>query len=175
MSVFTNALVLGVAEPHFNSGDIIFQVLMMVILLALLKKYAWKPLMGIMKQREDLIANEIEAAEMSRLEAQKLLEEQRNLLKEARSEAQSMIENAKHFGDQQREEIVVAARQEAEGLKESAKIEIQQQKESAVKALKEQVAHLSVMIASKVIEKELNEQDQEKLIQDYIHEVGEER
>ena len=60
-------------------------------------------------------------------------------------------------------------------LKESAKVEIEQQKEKAVTAIREQVASLSVLIASKVIEKELNEQDQEKLINEYIQEVGEER
>ena len=65
-----------------------------------------------------------------------------------------LIENAKKQGDIQREEIVVAARTEAERLKESAKLEIEQQKEKAVTAIREQVASLSVLIASKVIEKE---------------------
>ena len=148
---------------------------MFIILLALLKKFAWGPLMGIMKQREEHVANEIDTAEKSRKEAQELLEEQRNLLKEARKEAQELIENAKKQGEIQREEIIVAARAEAERLKETAKLEIEQQKEKAVAALREQVASLSVLIASKVIEKELNEEDQEKLINEYIQEAGEER
>ena len=62
---------------------------MFIILLALLKKFAWGPLMGIMKQREDHVAGEISAAEQSRAEAKKLLEEQRSLLKEARSRSTS--------------------------------------------------------------------------------------
>ena len=75
-------LVLGAVEgAHFNGGDIIFQLLIFIVLLALLKKFAWGPLMGIMKTREEHIANEISAAENSRLEAKKILEEQRNLLK----------------------------------------------------------------------------------------------
>ena len=87
--MLTNSFVLGAAEAHpFNGGDIIFQLFMFLILLALLKKFAWGPLMGIMKQREEHIADEISAAEKSRLEAKKLLEEQRYLLKEARTEAQ---------------------------------------------------------------------------------------
>ena len=72
---------------------------MFIILMALLKKFAWGPLMGIMKQREDHIANEIDAAEKSRIEATKLFEEQRALLKEARQEAQILIESAKKQGD----------------------------------------------------------------------------
>ncbi|AKP48816.1 MULTISPECIES: F0F1 ATP synthase subunit B [Bacillus] len=171
--MLTNALVLG--EAHINSGDIIFQLLMFIILLALLKKYAWGPLVGIMKQREDHIANEIEAAEKSRVEANKFLEETRQELKKAREDAQALIENAKKQGERQKDEIIAAARQEAERLKESAKAEINRQKEQAVAELRDQVASLSVLIASKVIEKELSEQDQEKLIQDFIKEAGEGR
>lgn len=171
--MLTNALVLG--EAHINSGDIIFQLLMFIILLALLKKYAWGPLVGIMKQREDHIANEIEVAEKSRVEANKFLEETRQELKKAREDAQALIENAKKQGERQKDEIIAAARQEAERLKESAKAEINRQKEQAVAELRDQVASLSVLIASKVIEKELSEQDQEKLIQDFIKEAGEGR
>lgn len=175
--MLTTTFVLGVVEgaPLFNGGDIIFQLLMFIVLLALLKKFAWGPLMGIMKQREEHIAGEIDAAEKSRAEAAKLLEEQRNLLKEARSEAQGLLESARKQGDAQREEIIVAARTESERIKEAAQMEIEQQKEKAVAAIREQVASLSVMIASKVIEKELSEQDQEQLINEYIQEAGEER
>ncbi|WP_071393289.1 F0F1 ATP synthase subunit B [Bacillus tuaregi] len=174
--MLTNGLVLGsAAHAGFNSGDIVFQLVMFIILMALLKKFAWGPLMGIMKQREDHIAGEISAAEQSRVESKKLLEEQRDLLKQARSEAQELVENAKKQGDVQREEIITAARDEANRLKENAKLEINQQKEQAVAAIREQVASLSVLIASKVIEKQLNEKDQEKLINQYIQQIGEER
>ena len=166
--------VLG-ASAGFNEGDIIFQLAMFILLLILLKKFAWGPLMGVMKEREEFVANEIENAEKSRKDAAALLEEQRSLLKEARVEAQQLIENAKKQGEIQREEIMVAARSEAGRLKESAKQEIDQQKNQAVAAIKEQVASLSVLIATKVIEKELTEKDQEKFIHDYIQEVGEKR
>jgi F-type H+-transporting ATPase subunit b len=175
--VLTNSFVLGAAAAHtgINWGDILFQLIMFIVLMALLKKFAWGPLMGIMKQREEHVANEITAAENSRLEAKKLLEEQRSLLKEARTEAQTLIEGAKKQGDVQREEIIAVARTEAERIKEAAKLEIDQQKEKAVAAIREQVASLSVLIASKVIEKELNAADQDKLINEYIQEAGEGR
>lgn len=175
--MLTSRFVLGAAEnaAHggFNGGDVIFQLLMFIILLALLKKFAWGPLMGIMKEREEHIAGEIGAAEKSRVEAGKILEEQRALLKEARQEAQSLIENAKKQGDVQREEIITAARSEAERIKEAAKLEIEQQKEKAVAAIREQVATLSVLIASKVIEKELTASEQDKLINEFIKEAVE--
>lgn len=172
-----NSLVLGAATAHagVNWGDILFQLVMFIVLMALLKKFAWGPLMGIMKQREEHVANEITAAENSRQEAHKLLEEQRSLLKEARSEAQNLIESAKKQGDIQRDEIIATARTEAERIKESAKLEIEQQKEKAVAAIREQVAHLSVLVASKVIEKELSAADQDKLINEYIQEAGDKR
>ncbi|CAM4166348.1 F0F1 ATP synthase subunit B [Lederbergia lenta] len=168
--MLANSFALGV---QFNGGDILYTLAAFAVLLIILKKLAWGPLMGIMIQREEHIANEIEAAEKSRAESNTLLEEQKSLLKEARLEAQSMIENSKEHGEVQREEIIQLARQEADRLRESARIEINEQKEQAIVALREQVASLSVMIASKVIEKELNEEDQQKLINEYIQRAGE--
>lgn len=169
-SVISHTFVLGASTGVFNGGDILFTLITFGILLFLIKKLAWGPLMGVMKQREEHIANEIDSAEKSRAETKQLLEEQRQLLKEARTEAQTLIENAKKQGDVQREEIISLARDEANRLKESALVEIEQQKEKAVAAIHEQVASLSVLIASKVIEKELSVEDQEKLINEYIQE-----
>jgi F-type H+-transporting ATPase subunit b len=171
--VLTSSLVLGMAE--INTGDILFQLAIFIVLMALLKKFAWGPLMGIMKEREAHVAGEISAAEKSREEAKGLLDEQRSLLKEARTDALNLIEAAKKQGELQREEIIATTREEAGRLKEAAKAEIEQQKEKAVTAIREQIASLSVLIASKVIEKELNAADQDKLINDYIQEAGEER
>jgi len=172
--MFTNNLVLG-AAMGFTGGDVVVQLVSFLILLWAIKKFAWGPLMKMMKDREEFVANEINNAEKSRVEAAKLLEEQRDLLKQARQEAQVLMDKAKHQADAQRESIIEDARKDAERLKNSALIEIEQQKEKAVATIREQVASLSVLVASKVIEKELNEQDQAKLIQDYIQEVGEKR
>ncbi|MEK3888506.1 F0F1 ATP synthase subunit B [Bacillus sp. FSL K6-3431] len=173
--MLTNQFVLGVTEStqKFNGGDILYTVAAFAVLLFILKKVAWGPLMGIMIKREEYIANEISAAEKSRIESNQFLEEQKALLKEARIEAQAMIENSKEHGEVQREEIIQVARQEADRLKESARLEINEQKEQAIVALREQVASLSVLIASKVIEKELSEDDQQKLINEYIQKAGE--
>jgi F-type H+-transporting ATPase subunit b len=131
--------------------------------------------MGIMKQREQHITSEISAAEQSNIEAKKLVEEQREMLKQSRQEAQELIENAKKLGEEQKNSIIQEARTEATRIKDSAVKEIEQEKDQAIAALREQVASLSVLIASKVIEKELNEQDQQKLISDYINDLGEAR
>ncbi|MFZ3589058.1 F0F1 ATP synthase subunit B [Bacillus sp. DJP31] len=160
---------------RLNTGDILFQLFVFLVLLALLRYFAFNPLMGIMKEREVRIANEIKSAEVSNSEAKKLVEEQRELLKQSRIEAQGLIENAKKLGEEQRNSIIQESRTEATRIKDSAIKEIQQEKDQAVSALREQVASLSVLIASKVIEKELNEQDQQKLISEYTQGLGEAR
>jgi F-type H+-transporting ATPase subunit b len=162
-------VLLGVAIPY---GTIIYQLVIFLILLALLRKYAFGPIMNIMKQREEHIASEIEAAEKSNAESKKLAEEQRAFLKQSRVEAQELIERAKKQAEEQKEGIVAAAKAEAESIKESALQEIQREKEQAIAALQAQVASLSVQIASKVIQKELKEEDQASLIRNYIKEVG---
>nr|P09221.1 RecName: Full=ATP synthase subunit b; AltName: Full=ATP synthase F(0) sector subunit b; AltName: Full=ATPase subunit I; AltName: Full=F-type ATPase subunit b; Short=F-ATPase subunit b; Flags: Precursor [Bacillus sp. PS3]pir/S01399/ H+-transporting two-sector ATPase (EC 3.6.3.14) chain b precursor - thermophilic bacterium PS-3 [Bacillus sp. PS3]CAA30650.1 unnamed protein product [Bacillus sp. PS3] len=155
-----NVWVLGEAAHGISGGTIIYQLLMFIILLALLRKFAWQPLMNIMKQREEHIATKSTRRKNDRQEAEKLLEEQRELMKQSRQEAQALIENAASLAEEQKEQIVASARAEAERVKEAAKKEIEREKEQAMAALREQVASLSVLIASKVIEKELTEQDQ---------------
>ncbi|WP_096156360.1 MULTISPECIES: F0F1 ATP synthase subunit B [Bacillus] len=169
-----DTLVLG-AGGGLTLLDSVVQLVVFLTLLYLLRKFAWDKLMDMMKQRENHIAGEIDAAERSNQEAKKLLEQQTAALKEARLEAQGLVENAKKIAEDQKSDIVKAAQEEANRLKEAAKKEIQQEKEQAVVALREQVASLSVLIASKVIEKELNEKDQQKLIDDYVKQVGEVR
>ncbi|MCU9613300.1 F0F1 ATP synthase subunit B [Caldibacillus lycopersici] len=171
--MLTNELVLG--SSGFAPLDSIYQLVAFLVLMLLLKKFAWAPLVKMMKEREDYVANEIDSAEKAKQEATELLQQHQQMMKEARLETQALIESAKKQGELQREEIIQTARSEAERLKESARLEIQQEKENAVATLKEQVASLSVLIASKVIEKELNEKDQEALIQEYIKKAGEER
>ncbi|WP_379970662.1 F0F1 ATP synthase subunit B [Ectobacillus sp. sgz5001026] len=165
-------MLLGAAIPY---GTMIYQLVIFLILLALLRKYAFGPLMNIMKQREEHIASELEAAEQNNSESKKLVAEQREFMKQSKIEAQELIERAKKQAEEQREGIVVAAKAEAETIKDAALSEIKREKEHAIAALQEQVASLSVLIASKVIEKELKEEDQAKLIRDYMNEVGEVR
>ena len=173
LSVLSEGLVVAAAQG-ITWGDALYQLLAFLVLMWLLKKFAWGPLMNVMKKREEHVANEIDQAEKARKEAEELLAQHQQMVKEARQQSQEFIEQAKLQGETQKEEIISAARQEAERLKESARLEIQQERENAVKALREQVASLSVLIASKVIEKELDEKDQEALIQEYIKKAGEE-
>lgn len=159
----------------FYAGDMLVQLVFFAILLLLVAKFAWGPVMDMMKKREDYVANEIEAAEQSRIEAETAAKQAQEQLNQTKLEAQKIIEDAKSAGVKQEQDIIESARQEAERIKKSAQADIRNEKEKALQALQDQVASLSVLIASKVIEKELSAQDQEKLINEYIKEVGEER
>nr|WP_269050169.1 F0F1 ATP synthase subunit B [Sporosarcina sp. G11-34] len=169
------------ADPSFlqnlnqrlNLGDIIVTVGFFTILMVLLKKFAWGPLMGIMDQRAELIANEIESAEKSRTESKQLLEEQRNLLKEARNDAQAIVENARNQGETQRADIISSAKAEVGRMKEEATLEIASEKDKAVAAVREEFVSLSILAASKVLGKEISEEDNRALIEETIAKAGE--
>ncbi|OIJ11746.1 ATP synthase F0 subunit B [Anaerobacillus alkalilacustris] len=151
-----------------------YQLIVFFILLMLLKKYAFGPVIAMMQKREEHIANQISSAEKNREQAETYLAEQREEIKRAREEAQNIIANAKKISEQQTQEMIQAAKEESDRMKEIALAEIKREKEQAVSTLREQVASLSVLVATKVIERELDEKSQEKLIADYLKEVGEE-
>lgn len=175
--MFFDHLVLGVVEPEhhefLNIGDILATLVIFLILMWLLKKFAWGPLMGIMQEREELIASEIESAEASRAESQKMLEEQRNMLKNARTEALEIVEGAKRQGEASREEILSAARAEANRIKDNAVLEIGNERDKALAAVRDEVVALSMLAASRVLGKELTEEENRKLIDETIAKAGE--
>lgn len=156
----------------FNILDAVYQILGFFILLMLLRKYALGPVVNMMQKREKHVADQISSAEKNREEAEKYLAEQREAIQSARREAKEIVENANKQSVLQAEEIISNAKGEAERMKDKALVEINQEKERAIAALREQVSTLSVLVASKVIEKELDEKEQEKLINETLKEVG---
>jgi F-type H+-transporting ATPase subunit b len=137
-----------------------------------LQKKAFGPLMGIMEKRRQLIEEQMGSAQQNRSDAERLIEEQKQALQQARKEAYDIIEQARTTGSKQAEEIVQAARSESGRLKEDAVRDIETEKNKAVAALKAQVSGLSVLIASKIIEKQVDEQSQKQLVDQYLQDVG---
>ncbi|WP_416147761.1 F0F1 ATP synthase subunit B [Salipaludibacillus sp. HK11] len=149
-----------------------YQLVAFLFLLFLLKKFAFGPIMDMMEKRENHVADQIASAEKNRKDAEKYLAEQREAIQAARQEAKEIVENSKIMSDQQAKDVLKDARNEAERMKQAAISEINTEKEQAISALREQVSTLSVLVASKVIEKELDEKEQERLIQETLREVG---
>ena len=153
-------------------GSFIIQILAFAILYWLLQKYAFGPLLGVMQKRQESIENQIKTAEKNRTDAEQYLKEQKEAIQAARQEAQQIVENAKASSKKEAEEIVRSARDEAERLKNQAVQQIKHETDQAVAKLREQVGSLSVILASKIIEKELDEKAQSQLIDDFMKEVG---
>ena len=115
---------------------------------------------------------EIETAEANRKQSEQLLQEQKQALEKARQEAFDIIEQARQTSTRQAEEILAQARQEANRIKEDALKEIENEKRKAVAALRSQVSAMSVMIASKIIEKQIDEKSHKELVEQYLQKVG---
>lgn len=156
----------------FTVGTILFQIVAFIILMALVAKFATRPLLNVMQKRQDHIDTEIDAAEQARKRAEESVEEQKKALQEARDEARQIVENAKKQADFQGEKILADAKEQAERTLEEARAEIEREREKAVAALRDQTAELSVMLASKLIEKELDQEEQEKEIDQFLKQVG---
>ncbi|GIP40938.1 ATP synthase subunit b [Paenibacillus sp. J31TS4] len=156
----------------FHWESLVFAMLAFLILYWLLNKYAFGPLFGIMEQRRKLVQDQLQSAEQNRTQSEQLLAEQKQAIEEARKEAYSIIEQAKQTSTRQADEIMSAAKAEANRLKEEAVKEIENEKNKAVGAVRSQVSGLAVMIASKIIEKQVDAKAQEELIDQYLNEVG---
>ncbi len=150
----------------------VITIVAFVLLYLLLNKYAFGPLFNIMEQRKRLVVGELEQAEANRKESAALLEEQRKAIEQARKEALEIVENSRKVSTKSAEELVEAAKNEAARLKEAAQQDIVSEKNQAIAELRKQVGEMSVKIASKIIEKEVDASAQEALVDKYLKEVG---
>jgi F-type H+-transporting ATPase subunit b len=148
------------------------QLVAFAILFLLLSRYAFKPLFGVMEKRRQTVLEQMESAQKNREEANQHIEQQRQALQQARKEAYDIIEQAKSTGSKQADDIIQSARNESNRLKDDAIRDIETEKNKAVAALRAEVSGLSVLIASKIIEKQVDEQTQQQLIEKYLQEVG---
>ncbi|MHB7943202.1 F0F1 ATP synthase subunit B [Staphylococcus capitis] len=169
MTVTANMFVLGAGVEW---GTTLVTLATFVILIALLKKFAWGPLKEVMDKRERDINKDIDDAEQAKINAQKLEEENRKTLKETQDEVQRILDDAKVQARKQHEEIIHEANVRANGMIETAQSEINSEKERALADINNQVSELSVLIASKVLRKEISEQDQKDLVEKYLKEAG---
>jgi F-type H+-transporting ATPase subunit b len=157
------------AEP----GLIIWTLISFFILLILLRKVAYPQILKAMKNREETIKQQLEEAQKIKKEAEAFLEDYKRQLAEARSEAQKVINEGKELGENMRKEIIQKAQEESNHIVKRAQEEIELQKQKAILELQEKIADLSIMAASKVINKSLNPEDHRRLVEEYISKVGE--
>lgn len=153
-------------------GNIIVVSGSFLILMLLLKKFAWGSIADILKKREDKIANDLDSAEQSRMAAAKLEKEREDQLNASRSDAAAIIKNAKENGELSRQNILNETKEEVARLKEKSKSDIAQEREAALSNVKDEVAELSLQLAGKILEKELTPDAHDNLISQYIKGLG---
>lgn len=153
-------------------GDFLFYLIMFIIMLLIVKHFAWGPVTKMMDKRATKISSDIDSAEKARKEAEDLAAKRQTALENSRTEAAGIIDRAKQNGEQQKASIVNAANEEVKTMKANAKKDIQQEKQDALSSVKNDVAELSIEIASKIIQKELTPESQKELVDSYIEGLG---
>lgn len=149
----------------------VITIISFVGLYLLLNKFAFGPLFSVMEQRQELVRSQIKTAEENRKQSEELLAGQQQAIAEARKDAYQIVEQARASSVRQSEQILSTAKDEASRIKEDALRDIEGEKNKAVAALKSQVGAMSVMIASKIIEKQVDEKSQQELVDQYLKEV----
>jgi F-type H+-transporting ATPase subunit b len=144
---------MGLITP--DPGLFFWMIVSFLIVFFILKKYAWKPVMNGLKNREKSIENALRQADKVKLEMEKLQADNQKLLAEARVERDKILKDARLMKDKIIEEAKGQAQDEAKKLVESARTSIQNEKKAAIKEIKDQVAVLSIQIAEKLIKDKL--------------------
>ncbi|MBL4644002.1 MAG: F0F1 ATP synthase subunit B [Flavobacteriaceae bacterium] len=157
---------------EFSLGLFFWQCILFIGLVLLLKKFAWKPILEAINDREEGIKNALASAEEAKKEMQNLTADNANLLKEARAERDAMMKEAREIKEKMVSEAKEEAREEATKMIELAKSSIEQEKHAAIAELKKEVGELSIVIAKAVIKKELSSQgDQAKLVEGMLKDI----
>ena len=153
-------------------GLIFWTLISFIILLVILGKFAWKPILGAVTERERSIEEALQKAEAAKEEMARLTGENEELLKQARIERDLILREAKHVKDQIISEAKDAAQKEGARMIEKARLEIDNQTAIAMAGVKEQVATLSIEIAEKILRKQFEDQrKQEELVEDLLKKV----
>ncbi|MDR9398802.1 F0F1 ATP synthase subunit B [Salibacter sp.] len=154
-------------------GLIFWTTLTFLILLFLLKKFAWKPILNMVKERDESIENALNSAEEAKKEMAALNAKNEELLQEAREERDKMLKEARDTKDKMISEAKEQAREEGNKLISNARESIETDKKAALADIKNQVATLSVEVAERILKDKLAEDGgQEKLVEKYIENIN---
>ena len=154
-------------------GDFILIAGSFLLLIFLVKKYAWGNISSILDERAEKISSDIDGAEEARKKAEELASKRKAELAGSRTEAKTIIENAKGTAEKSKADILAEAKLEAGRLKEKANQEIAQNKAEALQSVKGEVADLTVSLAGKIISQNLDSHAHKELIDQYIDQLGE--
>ena len=154
-----------------NVGLMIWTLLAFVVAMLVLRKFAWPAITQALDKRQRAIEESIETAERTRTEAQQLLQEYRERLREARQQADEIIARARRAGDVHERETLEKARAQREELMQQTRRDIEAETRRAIQEIRGEVADLTVMATEKVTRKALDEDDQRRLVDEALREL----
>jgi F-type H+-transporting ATPase subunit b len=153
-------------------GTIFWSALIFILFLLILSKFAWKPILSAVNARDEMIKGSLESAAKAREDMLKLQSDNETILRKAREERENILKEARDVRDKLISEAKGKATEEAEKLIEKARMGIENEKLKALSDIREQVANLSVDIASKLLGEKLKQTgEQAKLIDSYLNEI----
>ena len=158
-------------DPH--AGLIAWTIITFVVVLIILKRFVWSPLLEALDERQKRIRDALEGAEQARDEAQAALAEHQKALAGAESEAREIVAQAREAGERVRTDIIDEARRSAEQTVEQARRSIETEKQAALSELRREVADLAVRAAGEIVNANLDDERNRQLVDDLIAGVPE--
>jgi F-type H+-transporting ATPase subunit b len=161
-------------QPGLFSGDlgnVFWTVLIFVGLLVVLGKYAWRPMLDALNRREQFIRQTLDTARKDRAEAEQLMAEHRQVMARSKQEAQAIVDQGRQDAETVRQKLHQQAQTEAEQMISRARQEIELAKQTALQELQGVAADLSVNVASKLIQRNLSSDDQQRLVEESLKQL----
>jgi F-type H+-transporting ATPase subunit b len=154
-----------------DPGLFIWTIVTFLVLLGMLAKYAWGPLLKALQERQDEIRQSLDGAERAKHDLTRLQQESTQIIAAARVEAQSIVAKSRSDAEAIREDLKRKATVEAEALVTNARRQIQQETARAVQQIRHEAVDLSLTVASKLIKKNLTREDNDALIQESLGQI----
>lgn len=153
-------------------GNVVWTLVIFVLVIVVLGKFAWGPLLNALQQREEFIRRSLKEARDDRESAEARLMEYEEKLSKGKAEATEIVEQGRRESEKTKQRIEDQAREESDKMVERARREIDLAKQTAIKDLYATSADLATQIASRILQRELSAQDHERLISESIEELG---
>lgn len=154
-----------------DPGLFIWTILTFLVLLTALAKFGWGPLLRALESRQQAIRQSLDDAAQAKLELERVQQESLQVIRQARVEAESIIASSRSDAERLREEMKQKARAEASAVVKNAERQIQLEAERAVQQIRHEAVDLSVMIASKLLQRNLTKEDNDRLIEEALRQV----
>lgn len=154
-----------------DPGLFIWTILTFLVLVGLLAKFAWRPLLQALDARQQTIAKSLEEAQRARQELERIQRESAQMMAQARSEAEGIIARSRSDAETLREELKNKARAEAASIVKNAERQIQLETARAVQQIRAEAVDLSVAIASKILRRQVSKDDNQALIEETLRQV----